>query len=262
MDKDYDKIKAEAGGNDSGNETGKVDKTNKIGKSRLYLLIIIVDRPKGVYVTDILSKNNMKIQFYWLGEGTANSDILDLLGLGSADKSIILCVVPENYLTNLTEVLSKELKLEKPGRGIMFTIPLSGAGVPGTRVLDEDRWGKWQNEMEREVNMMNINMGHDLIVAVIDQGDSEKLMMAAKTAGATGGTMFHALRIGMEGAEKFFGISVQAKKDVVTILTKRENKEEIMKAISNFCDVQTRNIVFSLPVESVFGLTQMDEISK
>ena len=111
-----------------------------------------------------------------------------------------------------------------------------------------------QNEMEKEVEQMNINISHDLIVAVINQGDSEKLMTAARTAGARGGTMFHALKMGVGEAEKFFGISVQQKKDIVAIITKRENKESIMKAINQFCDGENKAVVFSLPVDNVFGI--------
>ena len=60
--------------------------------------------------------------------------------------------------------------------------------------------------------------------------------------------------MGVGEAEKFFGISVQQKKDIVAIITKRENKESIMKAINQFCDGENKAVVFSLPVDNVFGI--------
>ena len=61
---------------------------------------------------------------------------------------------------------------------------------------------------------------------------------------------------GLQVSEKFFGISVQKKKDIVAIITKRENKESIMKAISQSFDGENKAIVFSLPVDNVFGIAQ------
>ena len=227
---------------------------DKLGKFRLYLLVTIVDRDRAKKVTEVLAGNNVKSHFLWFAEGTAKSEILDLLGIGSVDKAVILCVLPDTMISGLTSLLSKNLKLEKPGKGIVFSIPLSGAGAPELQKTNESKWEKWQNEMEKEVEQMNTNMSHDLIVAVINQGDSEKLMTAARTAGARGGTMFHALKMGVGEAEKFFGISIQAKKDVVAILTKRENKQSIMTAINQFCCEETPAVVFSLPVDNVFGM--------
>ena len=226
----------------------------KIGKFRLYLLVTIVDRDRAKKVNEVLAGSNVKSQFLWFAEGTAKSEILDLLGLGSVDKAVILTILPDTMIRELASLLNNKLKLQKPGKGIVFAIPLSGAGAPELQKINESKWVKWQNEMEKEVDQMNINIGHDLIVAVINQGDSEKLMTAARTAGARGGTMFHALKMGMGEAEKFFGISVQEKKDVVAILAKRENKESIMKAINQFCDGENKALVFSLPVDNVFGI--------
>lgn len=238
------------------NIENKGSASSKVGKAKLYLLVTIVDRDKAKSVTNILSKNNMKVQFLWLAEGTAKSDVLDVLGLGTTDKAVVLCIVPDNAIPQLASILQEKLRLDKPGKGVVFSIPLSGAGVPVLNKLDNERWGKWQNEMEIEVDQMITSINHDLIIAVIDQGGSEELMAVARTAGATGGTMFHALRIGGEDAEKFFGISIQAKKDVVAILAKRENKQEIIKAISKFCNAETQSVAFSLPVENVLGLNQ------
>ena len=226
----------------------------KIGKFKLYLLVTIVDRDRAKKVNEVLAEKSIKSQFLWFAEGTAKSEILDLLGLGSVDKAVMLNILPDNMVGELASSLSDKLKLEKPGKGIVFAIPLSGAGAPELQKINEDKWKKWQNEMEKEVEQMNINISHDLIVAVINQGDSEKLLTAARTAGARGGTMFHALKMGVGEAEKFFGISVQQKKDIVAIITKRENKESIMKAINQFCDGENKAVVFSLPVDNVFGI--------
>ena len=116
----------------------------KIGKFKLYLLVTIVDRDRCKKVNEVLCENNIKSQFLWHAEGTAKSEILDLLGLGSVDKAVILTILPEYLVSKLTSSLSDKLKLEKPGKGIVFAIPLSGAGAPELQKISEDKCKKLQ----------------------------------------------------------------------------------------------------------------------
>lgn len=44
-----------------------------------------------------------------------------------------------------------------------------------------------------------------MIMAIVNQGYSEEVMAAAKTAGATGGTVFQSRRVGSEDTIKFGG---------------------------------------------------------
>jgi len=68
--------------------------------------------------------------------------------------------------------------------------------------------------------------------------------------------VIHARRIGMEDSVKFFGISVQAEKEIVAILAPREIKNDIMKAINQSVGLATQahGIIFSLPVDNIAGL--------
>ena len=56
-------------------------------------------------------------------------------------------------------------------------------------------------------------------------------MDAAKAAGASGGTLIHA-RPGLEGAEKYLGITVQPEKELVLILAPQEKRHAIMERIT------------------------------
>jgi hypothetical protein len=82
-------------------------------------------------------------------------------------------------------------------------------------------------------------------------------MTHAREAGARGGTVFSARGLAHEGAVKFFGISVQEEREIVIVLTGREQKEAIMRAVSETCGINTKagGIVFSLPVDNVLGLS-------
>ena len=85
-------------------------------------------------------------------------------------------------------------------------------------------------------------------------------MEAARRGKAAGGTMIHAKGTGMEGAEKFLGVSLAAEKELIFIVVRREQKNEVMSAIMEDAGIETRAgaIVFSVPVTSTAGLRLTD----
>ena len=97
---------------------------------------------------------------------------------------------------------------------------------------------------------------HDLIISIINQGYTDDFMNAAREAGATGGTVISARGQAHSGAVKFFGISVQAEKEMIIILSSREKKPTIMRAVSEAFGINSKaeGIVFSVPVDSITGL--------
>lgn len=223
---------------------------------RLVALITDVDAVKRV--DSLMNKARVHIQYQFRCESTATRQTLDYLGLAKTDKTATICIVPKAFATRLVEAFSAEFNLSKPGTGLTFIIPLSGVSNPVMKILSEETAQKINTRSESEVEQMSSSVSHALILAIVNQGFSEDVMDAARLAGATGGTVIHGRRIGLADTMKFWGISVQDEKDIVTILTKKEQKVEIMQAIGQSCGMhsEARGIVLSLPVDSVLGLEQ------
>ncbi|MEL7622850.1 MAG: P-II family nitrogen regulator [Clostridiales bacterium] len=215
------------------------------------MIVTIVDRGKGQRVVDICLKHNIHVHFICLGMGTANSEILDYLGLGETDKDVVISMAPQFKIPKMFEAINTEMQLKRPGKGIIFTMPLSGISGPFARVLTEEE----RDRFEKEVNKMEESVKHDLILAVINQGHKEEVMAAAREAGATGGTVIHARNVGQE-TERFLGICIQPEKDIIGIIVKREHKQAIMKAISQVAGLNTacKGLIFALPVDSLVGI--------
>ena len=59
----------------------------------------------------------------------------------------------------------------------------------------------------------------------------------------------------------FWGLSIQEEKEMLLIVTKKENKVAIMQAIAKNCGMHSKakGIVLSLPIDSVLGLDEDDE---
>lgn len=88
-------------------------------------------------------------------------------------------------------------------------------------------------------------------------------MEAAKTAGATGGTLIHACGLGAKEAVKYLGITIQPEKDLVLILAPREKRHAIMENIEVGLNTPGKGICFSLPVNQAIGMEAgLDNINK
>ena len=87
------------------------------------------------------------------------------------------------------------------------------------------------------------------------------MMDAARGAGAYGGTVLHAKGTGMEQAEKFLGVSLAAEKEIILIVAKKEQKNDIMKAVMEQAGMESKakSIVFSLPVTDTAGLRLIED---
>ncbi|MDR0468644.1 MAG: P-II family nitrogen regulator [Peptococcaceae bacterium] len=222
------------------------------------LIVAIVDRGKGKRVTDIFIKHHAHRHFICLGIGTASSEIMDYLGLGETEKDIVLTLAPKVGVPDLFEAVNTEMQLKKPGKGIMFTVPLSGIGVDAFHSLIQTSQDIFKKDVkEVETNKQEETVKHDLILAILNQGFTEGVMAVAREAGATGGTVIHGRNVGLEGMDTFLGIHIEPEKDVLLIVTKREDKPKIMKAVNQVAGSKTecQGFIFSLPVNSLAGLT-------
>jgi hypothetical protein len=224
----------------------------------LKLLGVIVDRTLTEKIAKILKEEQVRFNFITLGEGTAASDILAFLGLNSVDKSLVGCLVPEFVASPLLRSISDRIQLARPGRGIAFTMPLSGVSGAALQLITKDFESK--GDVDR-VERGKKPAKYDMIMSIINQGYTDELMKAAKAAGARGGTVLHGRKCDTEEDVKFFGISPQQEKDIVAILTTHEKKNDIMRALVASCGASTdaQGVILSMPVDEIEGLQSVKE---
>lgn len=228
----------------------------RVSMGNLFLMTTIVDRKVAKKYSELYKENEQHVMFVTLGSGTAANEILDYLGLENTEKAVIFSVQEESAWQKIKKQLQQKLKIDAPGGGIAFTIPLSSIG--GKKTLQFLLEG--QNYQKEEESTLKDTV-HELIVVIADQGNIELIMDAARGAGAYGGTVIHAKGTGMEQAEKFMGVSLAAEKEMIFIVTRKEQKNEIMRAIMEKAGLNSRakSIVFSLPVTDTAGLRLIEE---
>ena len=222
----------------------------------LNLMTTIVDRKILNRYMELYQDNDLHVAFLSLGYGTASNEILDYLGLESNQKAVAFSVVEDRSWLTIKRQLEKKLKIDAPGGGIAFTIPLSSiGGMKQLQFLLETQ--DYQKEEETTLK----NTDHHLIIVITEPGYTNMVMDAARSAGAYGGTVIHAKGTGMELAEKFMGVSLASEKELVLIVTKTELKNPIMQAIMKDAGLQTKakSIAFSLPVSDTAGLRLVED---
>jgi uncharacterized protein YaaQ len=222
----------------------------------LKLMMVIVDESDANKVTNFLRDRQVRFQFACTGEGTANSELLALLGFNGTTKSLCVSLLPDFHAEEMLRVMPEQIDLHKKGKGIAFTLPLSGVSHPMLHACSvENNYERALEDMDTELEKQEI-VRHELVVAMVNTGCSEDLMNVAKNFGAGGGTVVNARRTGLDENGSFLGMPVQKQKEIILILIEQKNKTELMKAINLEFGLNTaaRGILFSLPVDGVAGL--------
>ena len=97
------------------------------------MMITIVDRDLGDRVVECNQDFHIPANVVFRGRGTASSYWMDLLGLDSPEKDIVISFVPVEHAHGALANLVEKMDLHARGKGIVFTIPVNS--VAGSRVL-------------------------------------------------------------------------------------------------------------------------------
>ena len=115
---------------------------NEAAIKKLKLIITVVDRAKAEFYVDVFSQFEVNFHMVTGGKGTANSDIVDMLGL-NINKAVILSVVREDLVDPIMKCLDTKFKTVRNGKGIAFAVPLSGViGVNLYQFLSNNKQGR------------------------------------------------------------------------------------------------------------------------
>ena len=177
------------------------------------------------------------------------------------EKRIVYSLIPDYCESRILKAINKSLKLYLMGNGIAFTVPLSGiSSIVSNAILStpmkDDPAELQKNTPEKERNAM-----HELIIAVVNQKYTDKVLDCSRAAGATGATILHTRTINNKQAEQLIGTSFQQETDTIAFLTTYEYKAQIMEAIRENAGLKTEGgaVLFSLPVDSLIGIGRFDD---
>lgn len=105
--------------------------------------------------------------------------------------------------------------------------------------------------------MLNIKC----IVGIVERGKADKVVKAAKKSGASGATIFYGRGTGESEVQKFLKINIEASKEIILILSERDQVRDIVKAMTIAGDLKKpgTGIVFTVSVDHLIGLHHREE---
>ena len=116
--------------------------TKELAIKKLKLVITVVDRAKAEFYLDVFSQFDVNFQIVTGGKGTANSEIIEMLGL-NIHKTVIMSVVREDMVNAVMTCLDEKFHTIRNGKGIAIAVPLSGViGVNMYQFLSNNKQGK------------------------------------------------------------------------------------------------------------------------
>ena len=93
-----------------------------------FRILVLITTPKLAHkAAEMFRQGAIPVQYEWNAFGTASSEMIDVLGLGTPEKSILTSFMPRPFADTMLKKLKKELKIGSINSGIAFTIPLTGA---------------------------------------------------------------------------------------------------------------------------------------
>jgi len=214
--------------------------------TKLKLLVTISEERHEKKLTKIYDKNNIGLRTVINASGTATSALLNYFGLTETQKFVNLAVIPDYLEKDMLEQIDKDLKIQNPGTGIVFTISISSANK---FLLDnfEDKTTEKGSE--------NVKKYH-LVITIVLEGNLEQVMESAKKAGALGGTVIRGRGLGNAEATKLFGFEIEPGRELVLNVVEDSIKNKVMEQITKDVGIKTpcKGICLSIPVDTAIGI--------
>lgn len=221
-------------------------------QSRIMMLYSVIGRGKGKAYKEMLNTKNIRFHIQMTAFGTAPSEMMDIFGLGSIDKDVVISLAPQNAIRVFTDELGRNVGVNTGYGGIMMSLPLTAINRISAEIIGRVS-GLNNEDGDRAMNEETKNK-QQLILVVVNQGFTDQVMQTAKRAGAMGGTILRGRFTGNEGFSQFGDVSIQEEKEIVSILAPALTAEQIMDEVNRLHGMKTdaHGIVLALPVEKAY----------
>lgn len=206
------------------------------GRSIVKAIMAFVERGQGKNLVKAFATGQIKGCLQCMGRGTASSELLDVLGLGTSERDIVIGFASAECVDNMIRRLDTELRGQLDVHGIIFDLDVTGINRRIAMVLlgdGLDMAGSRESGGNRESGGSDMEQSdNSLILITVNQGHTDAVMATAREAGAAGGTIIRARWAGANDVAQFHGISVQQEKEIIAIVASRDNRNTIMDTIN------------------------------
>ncbi len=220
---------------------------------RTMVLLSIVGRGKGKKLMNVLNKNEIRLHVQTTGFGTAPSEMMDLMGLTSNNKDIILSFGANANVNALVQSFNDNFASYSEYGGLLIIMKLNAANRLMVEILNRSLP---QDVPEGDVNAMNNAHKHNLIMITVGQGYADEVMQEAKKAGATGGTVIKGRLADTERLKEVANIDIEEEREIILIMAPANITGEIMEQVNSKFGLKSpaRGIMCSVPIEKAYKI--------
>ncbi|MDI6402292.1 P-II family nitrogen regulator [Balneolaceae bacterium ANBcel3] len=218
------------------------------------LIISIVNRKKTARLIKASKRKHAEGATILHGRGTGSKECSSFWGITlEPEKDVVLTVVSDEHAEEVLDIISKSLKMEKPGNGIAFILDITRF-TGSVHLQNKDRKPK-----DLPLKKMDETAQFELIVSIVNKGFCGDIMAAAKSAGAEGGTIISGRGTGVHEHAKLFSINIEPEKEMILILVPEHSTDKVLEAIVTSGDLNQpgKGIAFVLNVEKAVGINQL-----
>ena len=190
------------------------------------LILSVVTRGQGERLVSLTKKAGARGGTLLLGRGTSENIILSLFGLGDSEKDVVFSLITDEQVEPVLSTISQFDCRHKRHVGISMLMDVS-------HILQHIQPG---STVETQVNLnkerrKTMDSPHTLITFIVNKGYADDAMIAARKAGATGGTILNARGTGKEEDTKFFGVPLVPEKEMLMVLVGAGQTGAVLEAV-------------------------------
>ena len=224
----------------------------KNNDSRIVMLLSIIQRGKGGAYIKMLQDMQVNVHYQGVGSGTASSEMMDILGLGSSDKDIMLSFTTYKTMENIASELNKLVGANMGFNGLTMVISTSAFSKITAEIIKKSSDKEWKGESGN----MHSEYKYSLILISVNRGYTDEVMQVAKKAGATGGTVIKARLAEAQLLEAYADTTLNEEKEIVSILAPNSIRNQILEDVNREFGLKTdaQGVVLSVPVDKVFKI--------
>ncbi len=219
---------------------------------RIMLMFSIITRGKAKKYMENLNAHGMGFHIQTTAQGTAPSEMMDIFGLGTNDKDIVITLAPEQIINDYALELNKGIGGSFEYGGLMLCVKLIAINRLTAELVNR---ASKQNE-EGGKRKVKSSLKNQLILVSVNQGYTDAVMETAKAAGAMGGTVLRA-RLADGGIMEQLGENtVQQERDIITIFAPSTVAAKIMEAVNREHGALSaaNGMVLALPVDKAYKI--------
>ncbi|MBO5852333.1 MAG: hypothetical protein J6Q74_00790 [Clostridia bacterium] len=218
---------------------------------KIMALFSIVEQGKGKKLIKALNELKVRLNFQTVGYGTAPTEMMDIFGLGTKDKDVVISIGAEDNIKDMMANFGEIFMSHSKYGGLMIVLDVLAA----SRVLSEILNYNSQKEEKERVKMKNEHH-NNLILISVNEGFSESVMQVARKAGATGGTVIKGRLADIEQFSEFIQTEVDSEREMLFILAPDKSSKQIMEEVNAQFGIssEANGIIFALPTEKAFKI--------